>query len=144
MHTLRYIVPVFVYKGFGKLRKTAGPRFEPGTVKYDAEILTARKDRRNKLSTLFIQVGDTLNRKKVFKLKSIKRRGILFGDKITLMLRVYSPAFNDACVVEECVQGAVFPEQTVPQMSTAALLAARGRTPLVTLVRLTAQDRIER
>jgi hypothetical protein len=61
-------------------------------------------------------------------------------ENITLMLGVYSPVLNDACVVEECVQGPVLPEQTVPQMSTATLLAPRGCTPLVTLVWLRAQD----
>lgn len=64
----------------------------------------------------------------------------LAADNTTLVLRIYSPAFNDTCVVEECVQGAVLPEQAVPQMSTAAFLAARGRALLVTLVRLTAQE----
>lgn len=41
-----------------------GRDLNPGPLKYDAEILTARSDRRNKTCTLFLQVEETLNRKK--------------------------------------------------------------------------------
>jgi hypothetical protein len=54
--------------------------------------------------------------------------------------RLYSLTLDDACVVEDGLQSAVFPEQAVLQVATVPRLAPRSCALLVALVRLQAQD----
>ena len=53
-----------------------------------------------------------------------------------MKLRLYSPTLYYARVVEKGLQDAVLTEQTVLQVTTTSLLAARSRALLITLVRL--------